>query len=173
VSRYVALLRGVNVGGKGKLPMAELRGLLGSLGYTDVETFIQSGNAVFTSSASVAATRLESAIRERFSIDVAVMLRSAAQLRKVVDANPYSGVDPSKLHVGFMARKPAAALLAKLETERFLPEEFTGRGTELYLYLPSGMGRAKLPAFLDRQIGIPTTVRNWNTVTKLAELANA
>ncbi len=171
MARYVALLRGVNVAGRAKLPMADLRALLESMGYTDVDTLIQSGNAVFTSPSAVAATRLESAISERFSMDVVVMVRTAAKLRKVAEFNPYA--DVSKVHVGFMARKPAAGLRTRLDAARFLPEEFALRGTELFLYLPNGMGRAKLPPYLDRAIGVPTTVRNWNTVMKLAALASS
>ena len=101
------------------------------------------------------------------------MLRTPAELAKVVKANPFSRVDLSKVHVGFMARKPAKALVAKLDGERFAPEEFAVRDAELYLYLPDGMGRAKLPDHLGRQLNIPTTVRSWNTVLKLVELASA
>ena len=170
---YVGLLRGVNVGGKNKLPMAELRALVETLGCTDVTTYIQSGNVVFTSAKAVAATTLEAAIKDEFGIGITVVLRTPAELAKVVKANPFASGDQSFVHVGFMAGKPSKPVVAKLDAERFEPEEFAVRGAELYLYLPNGMGRTKLPDYLGRQLKIPTTVRNWNTVLKLLELASA
>lgn len=170
--RYVGLLRGINVGGKNKVPMTELRALFESLGHTEVSTFIQSGNVLFTTGKSVTPKRLEIAIANRFGIDTTVVLRTPHELERVVEANPFTGVDPSQLHVGFMAQKPLAAAVAKLDAERFRPEEFAIGGCELYLHLPNGMGRTKLPGYLDRQLKIPTTVRTWNTVTKLLALAS-
>jgi uncharacterized protein (DUF1697 family) len=163
----------VNVGGKNKVAMAELRRLVESLGHTEVKTFIQSGNVVFTSSKTVAAKSLETAIEKEFGIDVTVVLRTASELEAVVKANPFKTVDPSKLHVGFMAKAAPRAVVSKLDVGQFAPEEFAARRTVLYLHLPNGMGRAKLPSYLDRQLKIPTTVRNWNTVNKLLELAGS
>ena len=171
--RHVALLRAVNVGGKNKVPMAELRDLFESLGHTNVSTFIQSGNVVFTTSRSVTPKSLETAIAKRFRVDTTVVLRTPSELEKVFRANPFARADASKLHVGFMTRKPAAAVVSKIDAARFRPEEFEIRGRELYLHLPNGMGRSKLPGYLDRQLKIPNTVRNWNTVTKLIELARS
>jgi uncharacterized protein (DUF1697 family) len=168
----VGLLRGINVGGKNKVAMSELRTLVETLGYTDVATFIQSGNVVFTAGASVTPSSLETAIAKRFGIDITVVLRTPRELTRVVEANPFTGVDPSRLHVGFMAQKPSAAAAKTLDAERFRPDEFGIRGSELYLHLPNGMGRSKLPTYIDRQLRIPTTIRNWATVTKLVELAN-
>jgi uncharacterized protein (DUF1697 family) len=170
VSRYVGLLRGVNVGGKNKLPMAELRALFESLDHTNVSTFIQSGNIVFTTAKPIAAKDLERAIAKQFGIAPSVMLRTPQELRKIVKSNPFSGVDPSTLHVGFMEQKPSAAAVKQLDSERFLPDELAIRGREIYFHLPNGMGRTKLPPYVDRQLKIPTTVRNWNTVNKLIEL---
>jgi uncharacterized protein (DUF1697 family) len=171
VPTYVGLLRGVNVGGKNKVPMAALRAVVESLGHTEVSTFIQSGNVVFTTAGSIEPKSLAVAIARQLGIDIAVVLRTRRELERVVAANPFTRVDPSKLHVGFMLQKPSTAVAAKLDAERFRPDEFAVRGRELYLHLPNGMGRSKLPGYLDRQLNIPTTVRNWNTVTKLLELA--
>jgi uncharacterized protein (DUF1697 family) len=171
VPRYVALLRAVNVGGKNKVPMAELRGLIESLGHTDVSTFIQSGNVIFSAAKSVTPKSLETAISKRLHVDTTAVLRTPSELEKVVKANPFARADTSKLHVGFMTQKPSTAAVSALDAERFRPEEFAIRGRELYLHLPNGMGRSKLPAYLDRQLKVPNTVRNWNTVTKLIELA--
>jgi uncharacterized protein (DUF1697 family) len=171
LAKYVALLRGVNVGGRNKLPMKDLRALLESLGHGEVETFIQSGNVIFTATKAVTPKSLESAIAKQFALDITVVIRTPRELAAVVKANPFPRADTSTLHVGFMAKKPAAATVAKLDAERFLPDEFAIRGCELYLHVPSGMGRAKLPGYLDRQLKVPTTVRNWNTVRKLIELS--
>lgn len=170
--RYVVLLRGINVGGRNKVPMTELRALVESLGHTDVSTFIQSGNMVFTTRRSVTPRSLETAIGRRFGIDITVVLRTLHELNGIVEANPFASVDPSKLHVGFMAQKPSAAVVATLDADAFRPEEFAIQGSELYLHLPNGMGRTKLPAFLDRRLRIPTTIRTWNTVTRLLPLAS-
>jgi uncharacterized protein (DUF1697 family) len=167
---YAALLRGVNVGGKNKVAMADLRTLVESLGHTEVSTFIQSGNVVFASSQAVTPKSLETAIEKQFGITITVVLRTSSELERAVKSNPFAKVDSSKVHIGFMASKPSAAALKKLDADPFQPEEFAVRDRDLYLHLPNGMGRAKLPLYLDRQLKIPTTVRNWNTVTKLVEL---
>ena len=166
----VGLLRGVNVGGR-TLPMAELRELVVSLGFQDVRTYIQSGNVLFSGKKRPAPAVLETAIERRFGLEVDVMLRSPAELEQALERNPFPHADRSKLHVGFMATKPTPTTVAALDGEPFLPEEFAVVGTELYLHLPGGMARTKLPDYVLRRIKVPTTIRNWNTVTKLAELA--
>ena len=172
MARYVALLRGVNVGGNRKLPMADLRDLFVARGYDDVETYIQSGNVVFSSARKPPPTALETAIADQFGLSVTVVLRTAAQMKQVVEANPFPDADPKTLHVGFMASKPAKSTVASLDGEAFEPDAFAIAGDTLYLHLPNGLGRAKLPAYLDRKIKIPTTVRNWNTVNKLIAMAS-
>jgi uncharacterized protein (DUF1697 family) len=161
----------VNVGGKNKVSMSALRSLMESLGHTDVTTYIQSGNVVFTAGSDVAPQSIERAIQRKFGLDVTVVLRTRAALKKIVKANPFSGVELSKVHVGFMAAKPKPGSVADLDATQFEPEAFVIKGSDLYLYLPNGMGRTKLPAYLDRRIKTPTTVRTWNTVLKLLELA--
>ena len=151
--------------------MAGLRALFESMGHTDVATYIQSGNVVFTAAKAVTPVSLERAIAAEFGIEPAVVLRTPKELAAAIRANPFPRADPTRLHVGFMANAPAAATLAKIDAEPFRPEEFAVRGHDLYLHLPDGMGRAKLPPFLDRRLRIPTTVRNWNTVNKLLELS--
>jgi len=162
----------VNVGGKNKVPMTELRALVESLGHSDVVTFIQSGNIVFTARRAITASSLERAITDHFGIDVTVVLRTPSELDKVVAGNPFARADIAKVHVGFMANEPASAALAKLDTARFAPDEVAVRGRELYYFLPNGMGRTKLPPYVDRQLKTPTPVRNWNTLTKLVALAS-
>lgn len=153
------------------VPMAELRSLVTSLGHSDVRTYIQSGNIVFTSDTRVSPETLETAIATAFGIQIDVMLRTPGELKKVLEANPFPTVDSSALHVGFMKVEPPREVVARLEPEQFLPERFAIKGKERYLFLPAGMGRTKLPAYLDRQLKIPTTVRTWKTVMKLVDLA--
>lgn len=173
MARYVALLRGVNVGGKNKVPMADLRALAESLGLADVTSFIQSGNLLFTSGRRPDPGDLEAAIAQRFSIDISVVLRSASELRSVLSNQPFPGADTSHVHVGFLTDKPPASSIKRLDPGRFEPETFAVRGVEVYMHLPAGMARTKVPAYLDTNLRIPMTIRNWNTVSKLADLAGS
>jgi len=170
---YAALLRGINVGGHNKVPMSELRRVVEALGHTDVTTYIQSGNVVFTATKNVTPAAVERAIKNEFGFDITVVLRTRAELQRVVKDNPFGRADLKTVHVGFMASKPSAATVRDLDgdhADQFEPDEFAIKGTNLYLHLPNGMGRTKLPPYLDRKLKVPTTVRNWNTVLKLLEL---
>jgi uncharacterized protein (DUF1697 family) len=169
---YVGLLRGVNVGGKNKMPMVELRVLFESAGFSDVRTFIQSGNVIFKSKQKPTSSFLEAAIAKRFAIMTNVVLRTSSEIRTVLKHNPFPIDEEARVYVGFMAQKPSAAMVDALDHERFGAERFAIVGAETYLYLPLGMGQSKLPSYLDRQLKIPTTVRNWNTVNKLIELTS-
>jgi len=175
VTVMVALLRGVNVGGRSSLAMADLRAIAEGCGHDDVRTYIQSGNVVFATtkrSPDAVARELEAAIAEATSVHPDVVVRTRAQLAKVVDANPFlqRGEDEKHLHVVFMAPGGAEPKLPDLDP--FLPEELAVVGTERYLFLPGGMGRSKLAAALSRQKGAVGTARNWRTVTKLLEMAD-
>jgi uncharacterized protein (DUF1697 family) len=170
---WVALLRGINVGGNRKLPMADLKAILTEAGCADVVTYVQSGNAVFTHDAPDAQA-LEAAIEKATGWAVPVILRSATELGRVIADNPFDDPDPTKVHVGFLAGQPRegaeAAFAAVVAPFPGNQERFALIGNHLYLHLPEGLGRAKLPPAL----GVwktPITVRNWRTVTKLAELA--
>ena len=167
----VGLLRGINVGGNNVIRMADLKEGFEAMGFDEVRTYIQSGNVLFSGKKRPAPAVLEAAIERRFGLEVDVMLRSPTELERALERNPFPHADRSKLHVGFMATKPRPAAVAALDGDPFLPEEFAVVGTELYLHLPGGMARTKLPDYVLRRIKVPTTIRNWNTVTKLAELA--
>ena len=169
-TRWVALLRAVNVAGHGKVKMDDLRHAFRSLGYTDVTTYIQSGNVVFSSDAPVVPTELQRSVAVELGMPVVVVLRTSRQLARVVQRNPFTRVDASKLHIGFMPKRPSPAVTRELDLQRFSPEEVVIDGSELFLHLPDGMGRAKLPDYLGRHLDVPITFRNWNTVTKLFEL---
>jgi len=136
----VALLRGINVGGKNKLPMRDLAAMFEDAGCGNVRTFIQSGNVVFTAGAKVSASLgavIASKIEEQFGHRVPVILRTAQQLREVVSNNPFPD-SPDNLHVMFLADRPSAAKISALDPNRSAPDEFIVRGGEIYLHLPNG-----------------------------------
>ncbi len=174
MTTYAAMLRAVNVGGS-LLPMAELRAAFVDMGHDDARTYIQSGNVVFAS--SIPATRLqteiESGLEARFGRALPVVLRTGAQLTRVLRTNPLSGErDPKKTHVTFLRQKPEAARVRGLDTEAFLPDEFRVAGLEVYVYCPDGYGRTKITnAYFERALKVPATTRNLTTVTKLAGMA--
>jgi uncharacterized protein (DUF1697 family) len=173
MSRYLALLRGVNVGGRNVVAMAELRALFASLGHAEVTTFIQSGNVLFDAPELPAAAALEAAIDSRFGISVVVAVRTPAELDAAIANNPFTDADPARLHIGFLTASPVATALDRIERDAFLPDRFALLGEHVYLELPNGMGRARLPAAIDRALGGAVTVRNWKTTLRLAELARA
>jgi uncharacterized protein (DUF1697 family) len=170
---YVALLRAVNVGGR-RVSMADLRTLFTDLGAEDVVTYVQSGNVVFGSPKKPGplTNEVEQRIEKAFGIDVTVLLRTQAQLAKVLDANPFPDAEPKGLHVTFLADTPERKLVAGLDPERGAPDEFRVVGREVYLHCPNGYGRSKLTnAYFEKQLAVAATTRNWRTVTTLSELA--
>lgn len=170
MARNVALFRGVNVGGRHRLAMADLRELFESFGLREVTTLIQSGNVVCTGRMPTAEA-IEAAVAARFGIETFVVLRGGDDLPGVLERNPFTDADPSTLHVGFLPVPPAAPALEALGVDRFPPEAVAVVGRELYFHLPDGMARAKLPGHLDRRLGVRATIRSWSTLTKLVELA--
>jgi len=175
-NRYVALLRGINVGGKNMLPMQDLAAIFTAASCKDVETYIQSGNVVF-SAASTTARRVPdavaAAITKRFGYRVPVILRDANELSKLASKHPLleRGGDAAALHVAFLAATPAAAQVAALDPKRSPPDVFLVRGRDVYLRLANGAGKTKLTNdYFDRTLGTTSTIRNWKTVQTLAEL---
>jgi uncharacterized protein (DUF1697 family) len=175
---YAALLRGINVGGHKKVPMADLRALLTKLGHGDVRTYLQSGNAVFTSTAgdeTTLAEQVRQAIEEHLGFAVDVLVRDHAYLKSVVGDCPFpaASLEGRQLHVTFFSAPVDASRWASLDGAAYLPEEFRLGDRVLYLYTPDGVGRSKLAEALAKPAatkGIVATSRNWNTVTKLVEL---
>lgn len=176
---FLALLRGVNVGGKNRLAMKELAELLAQAGLAEVRTYIQSGNVLFRAPSAQAHALpglVSGAIAKRFGLSVPVVLRSAAELAKVARSNPFleTGADPEALHVAFLAAEPAEARIAALDPKRSPPDEFRVLGREVYLHLPNGAARSKLTNdYFDSKLGTTSTARNWRTVLKLLELCRA
>lgn len=178
MSTYIALLRGINVGGHKKVPMADLRALHAGLGHNDVVTYIQSGNVVFDAQVEdlVSLRRgIEEAIVDEFGFEVPIMIRTPMELEGVMASSPYraSGAEPARLAVAFLAEPPASDRAAAMDPDAFLPDEFRLSGREVFLHCPTGFGRTTLThAYLERQLGVAATIRGWKTVTKLAALAD-
>ncbi|MFI5975276.1 DUF1697 domain-containing protein [Streptomyces sp. NPDC051452] len=178
MTTYAALLRGINVGGGRKLPMAELRTLMTGLGHTGVRTHLQSGQAVFTTDdgdTQSLAERLSRAIEERFGFAVDVLVRDHAYLSAVAEACPFPAADleARQLHVTYFSAPVTPDRFAEIDQAARLPEEFRLGDRCLYLYAPDGLGRSKLAEQLGRPRitkGLIATSRNWNTVLKLVEL---
>jgi uncharacterized protein (DUF1697 family) len=173
---YVALLRGINVGGKNKLPMKDLVELFVDMGCRDVKSYIQSGNIIFDAPLALAkrAPKLvASQIVESFGYSVPIVVRSSQELRAVSRNNPFLKAisDTNLLHVAFLSEKPKVADVSKLDPNRSLPDQFVVRGREIYLCLPRGVAQSKLTnAYFDSNLATTCTWRNWNTLQKLIEL---
>ena len=175
---YVALLRGINVGGRHKLLMRDLAAMFVEAGCEDVRTYIQSGNVVFRADPSLAdglSARITTAIAASHGYQIPVVIRTAADVARVVRGNPFlaDGADPTKLYVGFLSEASDPAKVAKLDPDRSPPDAFEVRGDEVYLHFPNGVARSKLTNdYLDRTLGTVSTIRNWRTVCKLHEMAS-
>jgi len=176
LTTYLALLRGINLGGVNKVPMKELRTLFEELGYEDVQTYLQSGNVVFEAKSSTSkrlAAEIEGAITEAFKPAVSVIVRTHRELERVATGKPFptEGVKPSSLHVMFLAEPASAKAIKTLDPDRSPPDEFEVKGREVYLLFPNGSGRSKLTLdYFEKKLGTRGTGRNWNTVVKVLEL---
>ncbi len=177
MNTWIVLLRGINVGGKNRLPMKSLVSLLQGEGCSDVRTYIQSGNVVLRSQHTnrvVLCDRIGEAISGAFGFAPAVQALTASELQSIIAANPFPDAvnEPRSLHVTF----PSAAPAADLEAMRAMAapsETFVLTESALYLHAPDGIGRSKFAANVEKLLGVEATARNWRTVMKLAELAGA
>jgi len=177
MTTYIALLRGINVGGNNILPMQELRRLLEDVGCSDVRTYIQSGNAVFRHRAAAAALtrQIRAAIASAKGFDPALLLLKRDALARAAKANPFPEAesDPSKLHLFFLLERPKQPDLEAATQLAAKDERFDLKGTTFYLHAPSGIARSKLATKVDKCLGVAGTGRNWRTVQKLLALASA
>jgi uncharacterized protein (DUF1697 family) len=175
VGVHVALLRGVNVGGANKLAMSDLKAIFEGAGCSRVETIIQSGNVVFAAPLTLdgnLAGIVAVAIKRRFGLETPVILRSSAEMRAILEGNPFlaAGVDPALLHVMCLASRPGKDEIAALDPHRSPPDEFVVRERDIYLHLPNGVARSKLTnAYFDKALRTIGTARNWRTMTKLCD----
>jgi uncharacterized protein (DUF1697 family) len=175
--RYAALLRGINVGGNKKVPMADLRAMTARLGLDDPRTLLQSGNLVFSAKTQPMArleALLEDATKKHIGVECSYLLRSAVEWKEIIAANPFpkqATSDPSHLAVTFCRDAPSAAALKALRAEARGEEDFKALGRELFGWYPAGMGTSKLALALSKnRLGTICTARNWNTVMKIAAL---
>lgn len=174
------MVRSVNVGGRNKLPMADFRDLLSSLGYDAPRTYLQSGNAVFVSrdGAEVVGPAIESGLVERFGLTVPAVVRDGRDLVRVLSANPLlgNGCDPAVLHVTFLSDRPRKEAAAEVAARDGGPggDRVRIQGREVYLACPSGYSNSVFTnTYLERRLGATATTRNWRTVCALAELVEA
>ncbi|MEU7240884.1 DUF1697 domain-containing protein [Streptomyces sparsogenes] len=180
MSSQIALLRGINVSGHNKFPMARQRELMRDLGFEDVTVHLQTGNIVFADPGTPPEQTART-ITDRISADlgltVPVIVRTRDELAAAVEANPYpeATAEPKTLHVVFLSAAPAdPAALDAVDPAPYAPDEFRLSGREIYLRTPGGIGRSKLAEKVTRvRLGVTATARNWNTVTKLLALADA
>ncbi|MEW2381420.1 DUF1697 domain-containing protein [Micromonospora sp. NPDC047707] len=177
MTRWVGLLRGVNVGGV-RLAMADLRRLVADLGHQDVQTYLQSGNVVFGSTvrdADALARGIERALADELGLTVPVLVRSGREMAAVAGGNPYADRedDPTRLLVAFLAATPATSAVAGLTVPGGETVAFTVTGREVFLHYPDGgYGRSKFTnTYLEKKLGVVATTRNWRSVRTLAELA--
>ena len=176
MSAWIALLRGINVGGKNVLPMKDLTELIETAGCTDVKTYVQSGNAVFRSSKTAAtqlAKQIAHGVAERRGFRPGVLVLSIRELEQAVAANPFPEAesDPKALHVFFLAESPKLPNIVSLNAIKSENETFVLEGKAFYLHAPDGIGRSKLAQRTERLLGVDATGRNWRTVTKVLALA--
>lgn len=176
MTAYAALLRAVNVGGRNRVPMAELRAALSAQGLEAVSTVLQSGNVFLDSpepERAVAAT-VRATILGAFALDVAVVVRSQRELAEIADSNPFEGLergDPATFYVAFLDAVPPDGKVALLDPDRSAEDAFVVSGREVYLHYPRGSGRSRLTlGYLERVLGTSGTARNWRTVQRLATL---
>lgn len=178
MSIFISLLRGINVGGKHKIKMDELKLIYQSLGLNNVHSLLQSGNVIFHSNETdrtLLSTQLETAIEEKYGFRPRVILRSLTELQNTVKNTPFNDNrerDPSRLMVTFLLNHPGEQLKQSFQSNRFSPEEVYLINQEVFIYYPEGVLESKLDLkLLEKQLNTSGTTRNWNTVTKLLKLA--
>jgi uncharacterized protein (DUF1697 family) len=175
-SRYVALLRGVNVGGKNKLPMKELVAIFAEAGCSEPRNYIQSGNVIFNSTASLAKRVpgiVEGQVEQRFGFRTRMVIRTLEQLRHVANNNPFllKGSDDALLSVMFLADSPDPATIARLDPDRSPPDTYVVQEDAIFMCTPNGLAKTKLTnAYFDSKLRTVGTSRNWRTVLKLLEM---
>jgi len=174
---YISLLRGINVAGQKNILMADLKALYVSLGFCDVQTYIQSGNVIFESEleADGIVTLIEKAISKKYAFDVSVQVREVAMFERLVDECPFKELDlvveGTRVMVTFLAVRPSEEAMEKLMTYVKEPERLVYHDKHIYLHCPNGYGKTKLSnTFIEKILGVSTTTRNWKSVVKLFDL---
>ncbi|HEA28757.1 MAG TPA: DUF1697 domain-containing protein [Leeuwenhoekiella sp.] len=180
MSNYIAILRGINVGGHRKIPMEGLRKEIGNLGYKNIKTYIQSGNIIFTAAAHHSdleiAEHIEKMILTTFGFEVPVIVRNSDELQQTVSENPFLTTENTSiegLHVTFLKETPSPETLENIKTYTYPPDKFEIRQKNVFLYIPGSYHKTKLSnAFFEKKLNVQATTRNWKTVQKLAEMSD-
>lgn len=173
MTKYIAILRGINVGGKRKILMADLKELLTSKGFENVKSYIQSGNIAFDFKVNTV-SKLENiiidAIKEKYGFDVPTIVITPNEAQSIIDNNPYKAEDLSKLHVTFFKEEPDVSLVSKIKEINFAPDEFHFSKKAVYLKIADKYHKSRLSnTFFEKKLKISATTRNWKTVNKLVE----
>lgn len=175
VNTYIALFRGINVGGKNILPMKDLAAVLEGMGCEKVKTYIQSGNAVFRTEGNLTkkiAEEISSTVLASHGFKPKVLILDGLELKQAVENNPFQTEDGKALHFFFLESTPVKPDLDGLASVKSDSEEFFLNRNVFYLYAPDGIGRSKLAAKVEQSLGVPVTARNWNTIRKLISMVN-
>ncbi|WP_417459999.1 DUF1697 domain-containing protein [Kordiimonas sp.] len=185
MAKYVGLMRGINVGGNRKIKMADLRPVVAKAGFSDVQTYVQSGNIVFSGDAAPCTEiekTLEAACEKAFGFHTEIMVRDEATFRAEASACPYvdgelnpkAGLEGKFLHVAYLSHAPNKAKVDTLLEAYGGPEDITLIGNTLYIYYHEGSGRSDFSKYLtEKKLGASPTSRNWNTVQKLLAMLDA
>lgn len=172
---YIALLRGINVSGKNKIVMADLKQMLLQLGFSNITTYIQSGNIVFSSKevdATVLSEKIHKQILNTFKLDVPVLVLASSTLQTIFNNHPYAEEDEKQIYFVLLKSTPSAALVAELNKGTYATEKFVVTNNCLYLLCLNGFGKAKCNNnFFERKLGVQATTRNYKTIAKLVEIS--
>lgn len=173
----ISILRGINVGGKNKIPMAELKTLYEKEGFKNVTTYIQSGNVVFSADKkelNSLTEKVQQIIFKKYGFTVPVIIRTVGEMESVINRNPLLkiiGIDVEKLHVTFLSAYPSEQALEKIKAYEYKPDEFIIAEREVYIYCPNGYGNTKLSnTFFESKLKVIATTRNWRTVNELLKM---
>jgi len=180
MTTYIAILRGINVSGQKRIKMDNLREALASLGFSDLATYIQSGNIIFkseTENCQILQLKINQRIKKGFGFDVPVIIRTLEEWQFMVEQNPFQNqkhIDENKLHATFLEEVPVINLGEEMDASMYLPDEFVLRDKTIYVHCPNGYGKTKLNnMFFENKLKTPATTRNWKTTLKLLAMAKA
>jgi uncharacterized protein (DUF1697 family) len=178
--RYISILRGINVGGNRKIPMADLKSLFGKIGFANVQTYIQSGNVIFDSEETDIRSqevKIQKIITETFGFDVPVIVRTSGEWAESIANNPFwkeKDADIDRLHLTFLKDLPDPEKLERINTFAFPPDKFEIIGKDVFVFCSAGYSDSKLTnQFFESKLGIRATTRNWKTVIKLQDMINS
>jgi uncharacterized protein (DUF1697 family) len=179
MSTFISILRGINVGGHKKILMEDLKKVYEAMGFTEITTYVQSGNVIFktaqNNSDPLLSDKIENAIKEKYSFHVPVIIRTVDEMRLTISSNPFlqeDGIDSEKLHVTFLDQEPSPTDISAITRYDFSPDRFRILGKEVYLYCPESYGNTKLSNdFFEKKLHVKATTRNWKTVLRLGELS--